>query len=166
MVYWTSMIAHRLNWKRPNGTWRILRAQLPLWLRVFLYTNVFNVLSILWAPQSSYRCPCSLQVSWTRLPSRVPSNSNRSMLLWSWFWVSHEFNPSRSTSNHFRIIQAVLTSLFPCQGLFKMCLLWLKQQSQTTTSSQSSFKGCEEWTTGKIKKATLDQTHTRGLTKL
>ena len=39
-----------------------------------------------WPTRSSCTCPCSLQRSWTRWPSEVPSNSKDSFILWF-----HEF---------------------------------------------------------------------------
>jgi len=45
--------------------------------------------------QHSCRCPCSVQGSWTRWPLRVPSNSNKSMIL----LLSAEWVPTQSISH-------------------------------------------------------------------
>ena len=46
----------------------------------------------LWATCWSWRCPCLLQGGWTRWPLKVASNTNHSMILWSfhlWYLCSN-----------------------------------------------------------------------------
>lgn len=71
---------------------------------------------MLWAQHGACRCPGSLQGSWTRWPLKLPSNSNKSMILWnisSLFCFHFDLSISSSVSQ----IQPFWCSIFKIQTL-------------------------------------------------